>query len=114
MYMLTKPITAAIAVLDEVTEQIKATKVRSLRQFKTRLEVLNLARVGRVIAGAALRRTESRGAHFRTDFPQRDDERWLVNLIVRQEGKDLHYTERPIRLRTTELLNQSKFGIEVK
>jgi succinate dehydrogenase/fumarate reductase flavoprotein subunit len=107
-------ITAAIAVLDEVTEQIKATKVRSLRQFKTRLEVLNLARVGRVIAGAALRRTESRGAHFRTDFPQRDDDRWLVNLIVRQEGKDLHYTERPIRLRTTELLNQSKFGIEVK
>ena len=107
-------IAAAIAVLDEVTEQVKATKVRSLRQFKTRLETLNLARVGRVIAGAALRRTESRGAHFRTDFPQRDDDRWLVNQFVRQDGKELHYTERPITLRTTELLKQSKFGIEVK
>lgn len=107
-------IAAAIAVLEEVTEQVKATKVRSLRQFKTRLETLNLARVGRVIAGAALRRTESRGAHFRTDFPQRDDGRWLVNQFVRQDGKELHYTERPIRLRTTELLKQSKFGIEVK
>jgi succinate dehydrogenase/fumarate reductase flavoprotein subunit len=107
-------VSAAIPVLDELTEQVKAIRVRSLRQFKTRLETLNLARVGRMIAGAALRRTESRGAHFRTDFPQRDDGRWLVNQFVRQEGKELRYTERPIRLRTTELLKQSKFGIEVK
>jgi succinate dehydrogenase/fumarate reductase flavoprotein subunit len=107
-------IAAAIPVLDEVAEQVRATKVRSLRQFKTRLETLNLARVGRMIAGAAARRTESRGAHFRTDFPQRDDGRWLVNHFVRQKGKELVYTERPIKLRTTQLIKQSKFGIEVK
>lgn len=107
-------IASAIPVLEGLTEQVKAIRVRSLRQFKTRLETLNLARVGRMIAGAALRRTESRGAHFRTDFPQRDDGRWLVNQFVRQDGKELRYTERPIRLRTTELLKQSKFGIEVK
>lgn len=109
-----KGIAAAIPVLDELTEELNALRVRSLRQFKTRLEALNLARVGRVIAGAALRRAESRGAHFRTDFPQRDDDRWLVNQFVRREGKALAYTERPVRLRTTELLKQSKFGIEVK
>jgi len=107
-------IAAAIPVLDELAERVRATKVRSLRQFKSRLETLNLARVGRVIAGAAQRRMESRGAHFRTDFPQRDDERWMVNQFVRQDGRKLAYTERPIRLRTTELLKQSKFGIEVK
>jgi succinate dehydrogenase/fumarate reductase flavoprotein subunit len=107
-------IAAAIPVLEEVAEEVRATRVRSLRQFKTRLETLNLARVGRMIAGAAARRTESRGAHFRTDFPQRDDGRWLVNHFVRQEGNELVYTERPVRLRTTPLLKQSKFGIEVK
>jgi fumarate reductase (CoM/CoB) subunit A len=107
-------IAAAIPVLEEVAEEVRATRVRSLRQFKTRLETLNLARVGRMIAGAAARRTESRGAHFRTDFPQRDDGRWLVNHFVRQEGNELVYTERPVRVRTTPLLKQSKFGIEVK
>ena len=37
-----------------------------------------------LVLEAALRRTESRGAHFREDFPQADDARWLGHLRVRQ------------------------------
>ena len=37
----------------------------------------SLVTVGLLIARAALRREESRGGHFRTDFPQRDDGAWL-------------------------------------
>jgi L-aspartate oxidase len=40
----------------------------------------NLLTVARLIARAALRREESRGGHFRTDFPQRDDRRWKIHL----------------------------------
>src|SRR5258706_181839 len=36
----------------------------------------NLLTVARLIAGAALRREESRGGHYRADFPRRDDDRW--------------------------------------
>lgn len=32
-----------------------------------------------LVARAALFREESRGAHFRTDFPERDDIRWLAH-----------------------------------
>jgi L-aspartate oxidase len=38
--------------------------------------VASLSTVGYLIARAALRREESRGSHFRTDFPQRDDIHW--------------------------------------
>jgi len=41
-----------------------------------RLERANLRLTGWLMAHAALRREESRGAHFRDDFPLRDDDRW--------------------------------------
>jgi L-aspartate oxidase len=44
-----------------------------------------LATVACLIARAALRREESRGGHFREDFPARNDARWRVHLIDRRE-----------------------------
>jgi L-aspartate oxidase len=43
----------------------------------------NLLTVARLIARAALRREESRGGHFREDFPRRDDLNWRVHLVDR-------------------------------
>jgi L-aspartate oxidase len=40
----------------------------------------NLLTVARLIARAALRREESRGGHFRSDYPARDDQRWKVHV----------------------------------
>ncbi len=41
----------------------------------------NLLTVARLIARAALRREESRGGHFREDFPARDDARWRIHMV---------------------------------
>ena len=50
------------------------------------LEVANLLTVGTLIAHAAWLRTESRGCHFRRDYPSRRDESWRVR-IVQQRGE---------------------------
>jgi len=42
-----------------------------------------MATVARLIARAALRREESRGAHYRLDFPERDDRRWRIRVMER-------------------------------
>jgi len=46
-------------------------------------ELANLCEVGRALVAAAAFRAESRGAHTRTDFPDRDDDRFRTRLIHR-------------------------------
>jgi succinate dehydrogenase/fumarate reductase flavoprotein subunit len=52
-------------------------KVRG-EELESALSVRNLALLGRLLAVAALNRTESRGAHFRLDHPDTDEKRWRV------------------------------------
>ena len=46
----------------------------------------NLVTVGRLMAQAALRRTESRGGHYRADFPCRDDVHWTAHIAERSRN----------------------------
>ncbi len=46
------------------------------------LELRNLLVVGEIILASALQRQESRGAHFREDFPQRDDPQYLHHSLA--------------------------------
>ena len=45
------------------------------------VEAVNLLTLGMLTVAAALMRTESRGGHFRSDFPSRDDVYWLRHII---------------------------------
>ena len=49
------------------------------------LEIDNLLDLAEIVVVGALARTESRGAHSRRDFPQRDDANWLKHTLA-------HYT----------------------
>jgi succinate dehydrogenase / fumarate reductase flavoprotein subunit len=45
---------------------------------------------------SAIERKESRGAQYRTDFPERNDDEWLKHLMVKANGDeapDISYSE---------------------
>ncbi|TAM58570.1 FAD-binding protein [bacterium] len=66
---------AAVETLDRVVDEL-----RSARQLRTHAG--RCAQLALTIAHSALLRTESRGDHFRTDYPARDDVEWLGNIVT--------------------------------
>jgi len=49
-------------------------------------ETANLLTVAQLITRAAALRTESRGSHYRLDYPERDDEHWLTHIVFTRDG----------------------------
>lgn len=67
--------------LNETLEKLAQISNKTTQSSSTQSwEASNLLTVSTMIAQAALRREESRGSHWRSDFPQRNDERWLVRI----------------------------------
>ena len=64
------------------------------------LELHNLMAVAGSVGVSAEQRTESRGAHAREDYPNRDDENWLKHTLSWQQQDSFSITHRPVRMTT--------------
>jgi succinate dehydrogenase/fumarate reductase flavoprotein subunit len=53
------------------------------------LELQNLLHVAEMVGRAALLRTESRGGHYREDYPKRDDANWLRVIEICRDGEQM-------------------------
>jgi L-aspartate oxidase len=73
--------------LAQAVSQLDAAYIRDRARLEgpavsaTEWRQFNLVTVARLIARAALRREESRGGHFRLDFPARDDRHWKFHAV---------------------------------
>jgi succinate dehydrogenase / fumarate reductase flavoprotein subunit len=91
----------AVSTLQELRERYK--KVRTQDKSKNYntdlieiLELGNLLDLAYITAVCALNRRESRGAHSREDFPERDDDGWLKHTLAWLEGNRVHIDYRPV------------------
>lgn len=50
-------------------------------------QIINMATVARIVISSAIKRTESRGAHFRSDFPEAS-EKWKINIANKKRVVD--------------------------
>ena len=83
--------------MDQAVEKIAALKQRAdqaaapgNREYNpgwhTALDLHNLLTISEAVARAAARRQESRGAHFREDYPDKDEEWGKTSLVVKKGG----------------------------
>jgi succinate dehydrogenase / fumarate reductase flavoprotein subunit len=86
---------AACAEIDRLRTQYEHLRVPGpVHAFEYRLvqywELGYLLETAALVAAAALRRIESRGGHFRADFPERDDANWLKHTFVTRTDEGPH------------------------
>jgi succinate dehydrogenase/fumarate reductase flavoprotein subunit len=61
-----------------------------------KMEVENALLVGEMITRCAIMREESRGAHFRKDFPKTDDPKWRGNIFLKKTGEGMSLNFHPL------------------
>jgi succinate dehydrogenase/fumarate reductase flavoprotein subunit len=70
--------------LENLRASLEDTRAKDAGELLKALELENMIRTGEIVCHAALLREESRGAHFRRDFPREDNKSWLVNILIRK------------------------------
>ncbi len=85
----------AVDTLKELRARYQTVRIQDTsRQFNTDLleliELGNLLDLSLITAVSAQNRRESRGAHSREDYPERDDDNWLKHTLAYLEGDQVH------------------------
>ncbi|MHB9146365.1 MAG: FAD-dependent oxidoreductase [Symbiobacteriia bacterium] len=99
IYRSREPLAEALATVRELQQRAHHIKVRSRAHvfnldLVNNIELAGMLAVAEVVALGALQREESRGSHFRLDFPKRGDEQWLkhTRATYSPAGPQLQYT----------------------
>lgn len=66
------------------------------RELVKLLELDYMLTTAETVCRAALMRTESRGAHYRSDYPQEDNREWLKNIVARRREGQMELSTRPV------------------
>lgn len=67
----------ALQCISEMQDQIKGKTYINIEQW----ELVNMLNLSELVVKSALMRKESRGGHYRTDYPQTDDINWKCNTV---------------------------------
>jgi len=78
---------AAVAELEQLIQRSRQVGLRTTRaganpELTTAWRLQRMLKLAQCVAYGALQRTESRGAHFREDYPRRNDAEWLKRTLA--------------------------------
>lgn len=77
--------------LNKLEEKSKDMKVPNFNVFNNDLvvaiEVTSMIKLAKLIVKSALLRKESRGAHFRSDYPEHNDDEYLKSFVLNKNGE---------------------------
>ena len=98
--------------LRERTADLRVDGDRTSLAFEYAVDLSFMFTVGEAVLRGALEREESRGAHFREDFPERDDD-WRVNVLVHRGDTGMELSTRGVGEPSSEVQRAIDEGYEL-
>lgn len=77
-------------------EDLSRVRPETPKESLEKMELENAFLVAEMTLRGAFMREESRGAHYRSDFPQTEDPRWKGNIFIKKSGKGMELTFRSL------------------
>ena len=93
----------------ELREELENIAVGTFSNLREAIEIDFMIEVAETMCLSALTRKESRGAHWRIDYPKPDKD-WLKNIIIRREKSQLNLEVRPVELKRAKPKGPFKIG----
>jgi len=84
--------------IDYLNDQSKNVAISDYREVGKALSLDKMLTAARMIFEVAAKRKESRGVHYREDYPNPDDENWLKNIIIAKKGDGMTLSTVPVKL----------------
>jgi len=98
-----KDLSAAVEEFRSIKEEASKIRIQGVRAYNMPwneyISLLNMLEVSEMVAQSALKRKESRGAHYRSDYPERNDEYGLFNIFLhKSDNQTPIFDKRPVKL----------------
>ena len=88
----------ALARIEELKSFVPKLQIKDVRGLVKYLELQNMLIVTEMVCRAALLRTESRGAHYRSDYPEEDSANWLKNIVIHKQDSRMRLEAVPVSM----------------
>ena len=88
----------ALSVIETLKGNLNDLHAKDLHYLSKCHEVRSMTLCAELTFRAALMRSESRGFHFREDFPEQDDKNWLKWIIIKDDEGDMKLSTQPVPL----------------
>jgi succinate dehydrogenase/fumarate reductase flavoprotein subunit len=94
-----KGLQEGLRVIRELKEKMSRVGISEARSYNILwndwLNMSNLLDVSEIVGISALERKESRGAHYRSDFPKKNNREYLKNFFIKRQNGEIKLYERP-------------------
>jgi succinate dehydrogenase/fumarate reductase flavoprotein subunit len=94
-----KGLKEGLSVIRELKEKMSGVGIPEARSYNILwndwLNMGNLLDVSEIVGISAMERKESRGAHYRSDFPKKNNREYLKNFFIKRQNGEIKINERP-------------------